>query len=214
MIPDPPDFGQVEPLVHTWASGERIVRVFGDNHLPASFNPGKRVAKARGRFHFFTDSAGKIVPVLYGSTLEDGAIAETIFHDVPLRGALRTVSESRLQSASLATLAPTRALRLAELYGFGLERFGVAPEELTSTPATEYPRTVPWAAALHRAFPTLDGLVWMSRRFNAASALILFGDRVKSTELQLVGGPLPLSFGPGRTIVDGAANRAGIIFVT
>lgn len=80
--------------------------------------------------------------------------------------------------------------------------------------ATEYPRTVLWAQALHRAFADIDGLLWMSRQFNAARALVLFGDRVRQAELVAAKPALPLRAGPGRKLVDEAANRAGIVIVS
>jgi hypothetical protein len=214
MVPPPPDFRRVTPLFHAWPAGEPIVRVFNHDHLPNAFNPGKG-GGVRGRFHFFEDSAGAVVPALYGSDQEDGAIAETVFHDVPVRGDHRVVLESRLAPLSIVTLFPARDLRLVELLGFGLQRLEVRAEELTSTEASEYVSTLRWAAAIHAAFGDVDGLVWMSRQFNAARALVLFGDRVKSVELEieLVAPPIPLAFGPGRIRLDDAANRAGIAII-
>lgn len=212
MVPSPPDFRQTPPLVHTWHEGEPIVRVFNHAYRPNAFNPGTG-GGIRGRFHFFPDAAGAVVPAMYGSDHEDGAIAETVFHDVPLRGPGRVVLESRLTSLSIVALLPARELRLAELLGFGLRRYQVTPEDLTSTDPVEYPGTVRWAEALHTSFADLDGVVWMSRQFNSARALVLFGDRVSRDDLHVVAPPLPLVIGPGRMKVDDAANRAGITIV-
>lgn len=212
MVPPPPDFRQTPPLVQTWHEGEPIVRVFNHAYRPNAFNPGTG-GGIRGRFHFFASAAGAVVPAMYGSDHEDGAISETVFHDVPIRGPGRMVLESRLTSLSIVTLLPARELRLAALLGFGLRRFLTTPEELTSTDPVEYPDTVAWAQALHAVDPDLDGLVWMSRQFNAARALVLFGDRVSSRHLLVDAPPLPLVLGPGRMKVDDAANRAGITIV-
>ena len=212
MVPPPPDFRRVTPLFHAWAAGDPIIRVFNHEYAPNAFNPG-RGGGVRGRFHFFEVSAGAVVPALYGADQEDGAIAETVFHDVPVRGDHRVVLETRLTPLSIVTLAPARELRLVELLGFGLQRLGIRAEELTSTEASEYASTVRWAAAIHGAFPDVDGLAWMSRQFNAARAVVLFGDRVASAELEAVAPPLPLAFGPGRIRLDDAANRAGIAII-
>lgn len=212
MVPPPPDFRQTPPLVQIWKRNQPIVRVFSHAYPPNAFNPGKG-GGVRGRFHFFTDHAGVVVPAMYGSDHEDGAISETVFHDVPIRGPDRVVLESRLAALSIVTLTPARDLRLAELLGFGLQRFQLRPDELTSTDSLEYPATVAWAQALHATVPDLDGLVWMSRQFNAAKALVLFGDRVDARDLALPAPPLPLAIGPGRAKVDDAANRAGITIV-
>jgi hypothetical protein len=150
---------------------------------------------------------------MYGSDQEDGAIAETVFHDVPVRGADRVVLASRLDDRSLVALAPQRNLRLAALFGHGLRRLEVTAEELTSTDGIDYPGTVAWARALHHAIPDLDGLVWMSKQFNAAKALVLFGDRVRFSDLKPLAPPLPLRLGGGRSKVDHAANLARIAIV-
>lgn len=210
MVPAPPDFSQVTPLVESWPRGVAIHRVFNHAFLSNAFNPGKG---AGGRFHFFTNAAGAVVPALYGSDQEDGALSETVFHDVPVRGPGRVVVESRLHRLSMARLVPNRDLRLVQLLGYGLKRLEIRAEELTSTEAAEYLNTVRWARALHGALPEVDGLVWMSRQFNAARALVLFGDRVAAHELQIFGPPVPLFIGPGRLKVDDAANRAGIAIV-
>jgi hypothetical protein len=212
MVPPPPDLRRVTPLFTTWRRGDPIVRVFNHDYAPNAFNPGT-AGGVRGRFHFFDDSAGAIVPAMYGSDQDDGAIAETVFHDVPVRGAARVVLESRLTPLSIVTLTPKRDLRLIDLFGFGLRRLEVRADELTSTESADYPATVLWAKAFHAAFADVDGLAWMSRQFNAAKAVVLFGDRVAAGDLQPLAPPLPLAFGPGRTRVDSAANRAGIAIV-
>jgi hypothetical protein len=210
MVPAPPDFRRVTPLVETWPAGVALSRVYDNRFDPNAFNPGKG---GGGRFHFFTDPAGVVVPALYGSDQEDGALSETVFHDVPVRGPGRIVLESRLDPLSIVALAPGRELRLVQLLGFGLQRLGIRAEQLTSTEAAKYPSTVRWAQALHAALPDADGLVWMSRQFNAARAVALFGDRVDPADLQVLAPPLPLSIGRGRMMVDDAANRAGITIV-
>ncbi len=155
----------------------------------------------------------RVVPVLYGSDQENGAIAETVFHDVPVTGPGRILFESRLERLSLTVLRPTRDLRLAQLLGFGLQRLGIRARNLTDTEASEYPRTNLWAQALHGALPDIDGLLWMSRQFNAARAIVLFGDRISVGTLEVVAPPLPLRLGRGRDLLDRAANAAGIAIV-
>jgi hypothetical protein len=151
------------------------------------------------------------VPVLYGAEGEDAAISETMFHDAPMGHGRAFVPAQRLEDTALGWLRARRDLLLVELLGHGLRRLGLRPENLTATEADQYERTVPWAEAVHRAFPDIDGLIWMSRQFNAERALVLFGDRVTAGDLEAVGPAMPLRVGPGREIVDRAANRAGIV---
>lgn len=212
-VPPPPDFTKIEPLIDPWPAGTPFVRVYDPSYPPNGFNPGPGKAVVKGRFHFFEDETGGVVPALYGAATAEAAIAETIFHDTPVKGFPRVVFESRLVRASMVSVAPSRELRLVELHGFGLRRLEVTPEELTSTSAATYSQTIPWARALHQGLPDTDGLVWMSKQFNSAKAIVLFGDRVTTRELSVVDLPLPLLTGPGRTFVDMAANRAGILIL-
>lgn len=41
------------------------------------------------------------------------------------------------------------------------------------------------AAAIHTTRPDVDGLVWMSARWNTSQAVLLFGDRVDSSDLRV-----------------------------
>lgn len=210
-IPDPPDFSRTTPAFRDWPAGLEIVRVHDMDYPSNRFHPGVR-AEPAGRFHFFEDAAGASVPALYGAEGEDAAIAETVFHDVP-PGPRAVVYGRRLAPLGIARLRPERDLRLVELLGHGLRRLGLRGPHLTATDAVAYPHTVRWTAALHASFPGIDGLLWMSRQFNAEKALVLFGDRVAEVELQVVADPRPLLAGPGRLAVERAANRAGIAII-
>ncbi len=53
----------------------------------------------------------------------------------------------------------------------------------------------------------------MSRQFNAAQALMLFGDRVHQEDLES-DDPLELSFGEGLALVQAATTAAEIIITT
>lgn len=209
-VPDPPDFRDVEPAFTTWPARQEIVRVYDTSWALNSFNPGVRT-EPRGRFHFFEDAGKRRIAALYGAQGEDAAIAETVFHDVPVGLGSGFVPASRLTPLAIGRLRPRRDLVLVELLGYGLRRLGLRATNLTDTDAALYPRTVPWAAALHAAFPHIDGLIWMSRQFNAEQALVLFGDRVGETDLEPLTPIRPLLSGPGRAIVERAANRAGIV---
>jgi hypothetical protein len=201
------------PTVEPWPAGQPFVRVFTHAYAPTAFNPGAGGADPRGRFHFFADAAGRVVPILYGGRPEEVALAETVFHDVPVQGPGRIVQASSLDGLSITTLRATRDLRLVQLHGWGLRRLEVAPEQLTTTGPATYAETGAWARALHAALPRIDGLLWMSRQFNRGEALVLFGDRVDARELEVVEDPLPLRLGPGRQKVNRAANLARIAIV-
>lgn len=42
-----------------------------------------------------------------------------------------------------------------------------------------------WAQAIHNHRADVDGLVWMSARWNTDKAVVLFGDRVPTTSLHV-----------------------------
>lgn len=204
-VPVPPP--ALTPRLTKWPKDGLFVRVHRLAFRSTQFHPGG--SGVHGRFHFFTDAAGAVVPILYGAEAAEAAIAETVFRDVRRGGVL---IRSRLAGLGIAEVRPHRDLRLIELHGFGLRQLDLHPHELTSTDPTEYSATVAWAKALHAAAVEADGLVWMSHQFNAQRALMLFGDRVAESDLD--GGlPRPLSLGEGLEVVERCANDAGIVIV-
>ncbi len=77
-VPAPP--ATIEPRFSTWRKEDRFFRVFRLEFRATEFNPGG--SGVRGRFHFFANAAGAVVPILYGADGEEAAIAETVFRDV------------------------------------------------------------------------------------------------------------------------------------
>jgi len=152
------------------------------------------------------------VPVLYAAETMDAAIAEVLFRNVPVRGTERFIQAEDLKGLGISVVTPQRDLALIELFGHGLRRLEVTADELTSTITADYPRTVAWAERLYKSAPRADGLVWMSRQFNAAQALMLFGDRVEQNDLQ-GGESLGLSHGEGLALVLAAASAAEITII-
>lgn len=201
-VPDPPAI--LDPRLVPWPADQLFFRVHRLAFRPTQFNPGGR--GVHGRFNFFHDASGTVVPILYGADAEDAALAETVFRDVRGGGVML---RERLAGLALARVRPLRDLQLIELHGYGLKRLSLGPHELTSTDPTEYVRTIAWAKALHAAAPAADGLVWMSHQFNTRRALMLFGDRVVETDLT-AGPALPLTFGAGLDFVESCANDARI----
>ena len=188
-VPDPPD--DPDPLFETWPAGELLYRVHHQRFRSTQFNPGPLPG---GRFSFFPGANGaQPVPVLYCGGTEESAVAETLFHDIPLTGGRLTADAYLPRNLSMLTAA--RPLRLVQLHSGGLRRLGLSATSLTDTEASQYPRTVRWAQALHRA-TTADGLTWMSRRWNSSRAFVLFGDRVAENDLTPLDG--------GRTFAEPA----------
>ena len=174
LVPAPPR--PIDPLIHTWPAGQPCYRVHDRRFRAGQFNPGPL---PRTRFAFFADPP---VPVLYAGGAPEAAVAESVFHDVPITGG--RVSGAAVRNRVLSTLEPVRDLRLAQFHSGGLLRPGIKPRNLTDTEADHYPRTVAWAHAVHND-TDLDGITWMSRRRNGSPALVLFGDRVDEHTLTI-----------------------------
>lgn len=210
MVPGSPESRDLDPLISVWPAGQPIFRIHNWRYPASAFNPGL----GRGRFHPFRDSSGQVVPTLYGADSLDGALSETVFRAVPVSGPGRRVLVHQLVHLRLSILTPRRSLHLAALYGFGLGRLGLERRDLIDTEASLYDDTVPWAAALHAAPQTVDGIEWVSRQHDASRALLLFGDRVDSNELELQDGPLRLDRGVVWNRVVEAAEASGILLLT
>jgi hypothetical protein len=110
----------------------------------------------------------------------------------------------------VSKLISNRDLVLAQLHGHGLRRLEVLRSELIDSEVEAYTRTVLWAQALHRSKSCVDGLIWVSRQFDTALALVLFGDRVRRADLTVEEPPLALAVAPGFSDVERAAEEAGI----
>jgi len=205
-----PDPRAIEPLLLRWETGSPLVRCHDVRFGATEFNPGLGV----GRFHPFEDlRIGKTVPVLYAAGDFDGALSETVFHDVAVRGPGKKVERFALEAMVVSTLACERDLRLVQLYGYGLSRLGVTRLELIESGSEEYEQTAAWAQALHARDETIDGLIWVSRQNDGSHAIVLFGDRVPRSTLKIARNPVTLYISPGFDQIQEAAEKAGILIL-
>jgi hypothetical protein len=206
----PPDPFDLQCNFETWPADKPIIRAHDSTFGATEFNPGR----GSGRFHPLVD-CGSVIPTLYGSNSFDGALSETVFHDVPVRRLGKTIQQPTLLPMVSSTLLPQRPLRLVQLKGFGLAKLELTRGEIIESGLDQYPATRAWAAALYVAASDADGLIWMSRQHDASEAIMLFGTRVQRHEL-VVAAP-PRSLHPphdGWHDVVAAAEAAGITIVT
>jgi hypothetical protein len=209
-VPDVPD-PLPEPLEHIWAAGKPIVRCHNVGMGAHEFN----TSAASRRFRPVTHRSA-VVPTLYGADLVEGALSETVFHDVPVRGDGRRVQHKTLLQLVRSTVIPRRELRLVRLHAAGLKRLHVTHSELIESSAAAYPRTAAWGQALYD-YGGFDGLVWRSRQFNDSLALMLWGDRVnrfKDLVIDEDSPPVLLYAGAGFDDVQRLADECGITVVT
>ncbi len=111
----------------------------------------------------------------------------------------------------VSTLVCRRDLNLAQLFGFGLQRLGITRLKLIESSKGQYSHTAAWAQALHGCKERIDGLIWVSRKNDGTRSLVLFEDRVSSSDLRATGPSLPLDSGTGYDAVCRAADEAGIL---
>ena len=87
---------------------------------------------------------------------------------------------------------------------------GATRAEITDSDPRSYPHTASWAHGLHDHREHLDGIQSVSRQYDTALALILFGDRVQETTLDIAPTaiPMPLALGLGSDNVQDLADLA------
>jgi hypothetical protein len=205
-VPRPP--ADLDPQIERWEAGRTIVRC----HPPAYHEREFNATTYLRRFRPLMD-AGAIVPTLYGAEDLPGALSETVFHDVPVRGPGRGILRSGLDRWVRCEVAPRRDLQLVALHGTGLRRVQVTHGELIDCDAAHYAETVPWSDALHDVAARPDGLCWRSRQHNDSLALMLFGSRVAEDDLEIVRPAESLARKPGGDAVYEFAVAADITIV-
>src|SRR4051812_32273984 len=182
----------------SWPTGEVIYRGCDvhrccDVHRGSDVHRGCRNFSAGnathpGRFQPCTaDRRRTPPPVLYGAGDVDTALSETVFHDLPIRGS-KHLAHAQLVHRLVVALIARRDLLLVDLTSDGLRRLGLTRGELIESDSRSYPRTAAWARALHDHRQRVDGLLWASGQRDTGRALLLFGDRVKVSELALAPG--------------------------
>lgn len=211
--PPPPPASRLDPAIVVWPAGRRLVwsydAAWGSRQL-FSGAPGRP-----GRFHPFSPGRStRPLDVLYAASDLHGALSETVFHDIPVRGVKR-IPQGLLVHRLAIDLEPVRDLHLVDLTSSGLSRLGVARTELVESGPLAYPATARWAKALHDSAAAPDGLQWVSRQHDTSTAVVLFGDRVTVDDLRLAGdtAPLVLYTGRGFEQVAQIADDEGITII-
>ena len=220
MSSEPSDSSQlhipapVEPLkpnlIH-WRKGKRLYRVHPSTYGATEFNPGTGQPIRRGRFHPIRDSQDRPIPTLYAADRIDGALSETVFHNV-IHGSA-AIRRQRLKIQLLSTIALERDVTLVDLTGHGLRKLGLRRNQLLESESAHYEKTARWAAVLHASDNKIDGLMWVSRQFDTAKAAMFFGDRLASNDLSIINMPSPLYQGAGFRRVQQIATAAEILIV-
>lgn len=136
-VPDPPLPSSIRPLLFTWERNRPLLRCHNTRFTPNEFNPGQGL----GRFHPFADPLGRVVSTLYAAEDLEGALSETVFHGVPVRGLGKGTRKATLNPLVVSTLVCDRDLRLVQLFGLGLRRLGFTRLRLIEASKRQYVRT-------------------------------------------------------------------------
>src|SRR5690348_13989602 len=102
-LPTPPP-GDPEVRFYTWVALRPIFRVCPAGYPANAFNP----TTSSGRFRPFFCGGTTPVPTLYGSNRVDGALGETVFHDVPAGHASWNIPRTSLYGLLRTNLIPRR----------------------------------------------------------------------------------------------------------
>jgi predicted nucleic acid-binding protein len=125
-----PPAGSLDAKLMSWGAGKIMYRVHIAVYAVDSFNPSPL---GNARFSPIRDSAGNVIPTLYAATTPQGALMETVFHDVPYKSGFKRVSVSRLEGRLSSTLVFLSDFQLIDLGKIGLRGLGVHPHDLIDT---------------------------------------------------------------------------------
>jgi hypothetical protein len=163
-----------------WGAGETMYRVHDEIYTVDEFN---RSPKGNARFSPILDPSGNVIPTLYAATTPRGALMESVFRDVPYRSGLKHVDAKRLDGKLCSTLLFQADFNLLDLSKVALRGLGIPPRQLIDTTKAHFPATRGWAEQVYAANPNVQGLLWSSRQDDRALAVVLFGTRVKASDL-------------------------------
>lgn len=192
-----------------WGGGKTLYRVHHERYQGNAFNPTRR---GNARFSPIVNRSGDVIPTLYAGSTLDCALMETVFHNVPYKPGFKWTSLSILDGQVCSALTLKRNLHLIDLSTIALHKLGIKRTQLIDTTEVHYPRTRRWAQAFHEQFPKAQGLRWTSRQDDHAHAVLLFGNRIKPSDLSAVADPTPL-IADGEAILPvlDLASRLGVI---
>lgn len=163
-----------------WGSGQTMYRVHDATYSVDQFNPSP---KGNARFSPILDPSGNVIPTLYAATTPRGALMESVFRDVAYRAGFKHVDTKRLEGRVCSRLVFQTDFHVLDLSKVALRGLGIPPRQLIDTTKAHYPRTRRWAEQVYADHPQVQGFLWSSRQDDRALAVVLFGSRVKATDL-------------------------------
>ena len=111
-------------------TGEPFFTAFSARHWPTLFNSS---GTGRSRFAPLVNSAGAVVPTLYGARTRTAALLGTVFHDVH-ENTSRDITFLDLHQRGLAGLNVAERLVLVDLRDAVLDKLGLERSQLVTSP--------------------------------------------------------------------------------
>lgn len=162
-----------------WPVGGTFYHCHQQRFDGAEFNPTEY---PQYRFSPIYDADGRVIPTWYAASAPEGAVAESLLHDIPANDPRAHLTAGQFAGRQVSAVGPTRVLRLVRLDHDGLRSLKMLARKVIETEADSYPQTSTIGQQLHDTTDA-DGLVWISRRRNIDHAVVLFGDRVTGDDL-------------------------------
>lgn len=188
---------------HEIKAGTRFHRVHDQRFGSCSFNPGKGRPSRFAPLSLGSDP----IPTQYLTTDYECAVHETIFHDVPIEEANKTVGVDNIKPLTHSVIELKRDLVLVPLFALDLAKWGAGRAGLIDTTAADYHLTAQWALAIHQSRLDAHGLIWTSKRCDPQQAVLLFGDRLAEADLTRVSNvPIYSDVGEMRQVAAFAAR--------
>lgn len=164
----------VPDLAAAWAAGRlSLVAMDASSLVRLTRFAATEPHWGRAARYRFDDPAGAF-GVTYAASRLDVVFAETVLHEQGYFVDNRWVIEqARVNERSIVRFARAdgRLLRLANLTGVGLKHLGLNNDLCASD---DYTASMQVSAALHAQVPEADGILYVSRQVNTATAVALF----------------------------------------
>lgn len=128
------------------------------------------------RFSPITDAAGQVVDTYYLASTPDGAVMESILHDVLIPGGF--LDTAKLAHYHLAQVKMAANVTAVSLHSNYLEKMGLSRIEMIERMPSQYGQTRLWGQAAYQQVNDAQALIYGSRRDDSARCMMLFRQRL------------------------------------
>lgn len=187
--PLPYDCSPSKVKIVTLKKGHLLHRVHPSKYKGNQFNP---VKTANTRFSTILDERDDVIPVLYAAESLEGALMETVFHDVPYVPGLKVVAKENLQNHHHTELRVEEEIKVVELTTITLRKLGVTPAKLLTSESIEYPFSRKFAEEIYKLNPESQGMRWVSRQHNEEKVYVFFEPRLNKSSISIHIAPLDI----------------------